>query len=149
VIQRDALLHYAHFLCIFLLASLLAGEFLLVRRNLSAAMIRQIQVVDRFYGIAAGLVILTGLSLLLFGLKGAQFYLHNPVFWMKMALFVIVALLSIPPTIIFLKWNARAGADGSLILGEAEFGRIRRFLVAEIGVFAFIPLCAALMANGL
>jgi putative membrane protein len=149
VIERDALLHYAHFLCIFLLASLLTGELFLFRRTLPAAMVRQLQLIDRWFGVVAGLVIVTGVSLLLFGLKGPGFYLRNPVFWTKMALFVTVALLSILPTISFLRWNARKEADGSVSLADGEFSRIRSFLWAEALVFIFIPLCAALMANGL
>jgi uncharacterized membrane protein len=38
-------------------------------------MLRQLQLVDRFYGIAAGLVIVTGIALVLYGLKGPTFYL--------------------------------------------------------------------------
>jgi putative membrane protein len=147
--ERDALLHYAHFLCIFSLASLLAGELFLFRKVFPAGMLRQLQMVDRFYGVVAGLVIVTGVTLLLFGLKGAAFYLHNPVFWIKMALFVVVALLSIPGTIAYLQWSGRESADGSVILSDKEYGRIRGLLWAQVGVFAFIPLCAALMANGL
>jgi putative membrane protein len=149
VIERDALLHYAHFLCIFLLAALLAGELFLYRKRLPAAIVHQLQIVDRCYGIAAALVIVSGLLLLFFGLKGAAFYLHNPVFWTKMGLFVTLAVLSILPTIAFVKWNSRKTADGSVFLEDEEFGRIRGFLWAEVVVFAFIPLCAALMANGL
>jgi putative membrane protein len=149
VVARDALLHYAHFLCIFLLASLLTGEVLLFRKTLSAGMLRQLQIVDRWYGIAAGLVIVTGLSLMLFDLKGPAFYTHNPVFWVKMALFVTVALLSIVPTVAYLRWNAQEAVDGTIVLQDSEFVRIRSFLWAEVCFFAFIPLCAALMANGL
>ena len=149
MVARDALLHYAHFACIFLLASLLTGELILFRKTLPAGMVRQLQIVDRWYGILAGLVILTGLSLLFFGLKGPAFYTHNPVFWTKMALFVTVAVLSIVPTVGYAKWNGRTAADGSITLQDTEFGRIRGFLWAQVCVFALIPLCAALMANGL
>jgi putative membrane protein len=149
MIQRDALLHYTHFLCIFLLASLLAGEVVLLRKRLPGAMLRQLQMLDRWYGISAGLVIITGLLLVFFGLKGAAYYAHNPVFWTKMGLFVVVALLSIFPTLAYLSWESRRTADGSVVLEDAEFGRIRGFLWGQVAVFAFIPLCAALMANGL
>ncbi|MGB8908745.1 MAG: DUF2214 family protein [Candidatus Cybelea sp.] len=149
MIERDALLHYAHFLCIFTLAALLTGELLLFRRSLPAAMLRQLQLVDRFYGITAGLVIITGVALVLYGLKGPAFYLHNAIFWTKMALFVTVALLSIPPTVAYLRWNSRKSVDGTVTLEDGEFGRVRGLLWAQVAVFAFIPLCAALMANGL
>jgi putative membrane protein len=147
-IVRDALLHFAHFICIFALATLLVGELFLLSRELSRGAVVRLQTIDRWYGIVAGLVIVTGLSLLFFGAKGEAFYIHNPVFWTKMALFVSVALLSIAPTIAFLRWNGRTAPDGSLRLEEAEYRRLRLFLWAQVGLFAFIPLCAALMANG-
>lgn len=149
MLTRDALLAYAHFVCIFALASLLVGELIILRKTLPADVFRRLQLIDRWYGITAGLVIVSGLARLFLGIKGAAFYTHNHVFWTKMALFVIVALLSIPPTIAYIRWNARRAADGSVVLGHAEFRRLRRFLWLQVGVFALIPLCAAFMARGL
>jgi putative membrane protein len=149
ILVRDALLHFAHFLCIFLLASLLAGEAFLLKKSLSGQRVAQLQGVDRYYGIAAGFVIITGLLLVFFGAKGPAYYAHNAIFWMKMALFASVALISIVPTVAFLRWNQRRAADGSIVLEDGEYGRLRTLLWAEIGLFVFIPLCAALMANGI
>ena len=149
MLTRDALLAYAHFIAIFSLASLLAGELFLLRKSLPATYVRTIQILDRWYGGTAGLVIVTGLCRLFFGFKGAEFYAHNPVFWMKMALFGVVALLSIPPTLAYIKWNARTLPDGSLTLDDGEFSRLRTLLWAQVGIFLFIPLCATFMARGL
>lgn len=149
MIERDALLHYAHFLCIFALASLLAGELFLFRKIFPPGMLHQLQIVDRFYGIVSGLVIASGVLLVFFGLKGAAFYLHNPVFWIKMALFVTLGLLSIPGTAAYLQWSRREQPDGSVALSDAEYSRVRGFLWTQVAVLAFIPLFAALMANGL
>jgi putative membrane protein len=149
IVLRDALLHFVHFVCIFLLASLLAGEAFLLKKSMSRDGIAQLQGIDRYYGILAGLVIITGLLLMFFGEKGAAYYAHNAIFWMKMALFVSVALLSIAPTVAFLRWNQRRAADGSIVLGDGEYGRLRALLWAQIGLFLLIPLCAALMANGI
>ena len=149
MLTRDALLAYIHFICIFTLASLLAGELVILRKTLPADLLRRLQGLDRWYGITAGLVIASGVARLFLGLKGASFYTHNPVFWTKMGLFVAVALLSIAPTIAYVRWNARRSADGSIVLDDAEFTRIRRFLWLQVGLFAFIPLCAVFMARGL
>jgi putative membrane protein len=149
IIARDALLHFAHFICIFLLACLLAGEAFMLKKSLSREGVAQLQGIDRYYGIVAGLVIVTGLLLVFFGTKGPAYYAHNAIFWMKMALFVSVALISIVPTVAFLRWNQRRTADGSIILDDSEYRRLRALLWAQIGLFVFIPLCAALMANGI
>lgn len=148
MLVRDALLAYAHFISIFLLASLLIGELIVFRKNLAADLVRRLQIIDRWYGISAGLVIITGLSRVFLGLKGSGFYAHNPIFWTKMGLFVAVALLSIPPTIAYIKWDGRKAPDGSIVVDDAEFGNLRRFQWAQVVVFVFIPLCATLMARG-
>ena len=69
-------------------------------------MARRLQRIDLFFGIAAVVVIVTGIARVVFGLKGADFYLHNPIFWTKMGLFLLVGLLSIAPTVHYLRWNA-------------------------------------------
>ncbi|HEY2475964.1 MAG TPA: DUF2214 family protein [Candidatus Cybelea sp.] len=145
---RDALLHFAHFVCIFLLVSFLAGEAFLLKKSLSRQGVAQLQLLDRWYGIVAGLVIITGLALVFFGAKGSAYYAHSSVFWVKMALFVGVALVSILPTVAYLGWNKRTATDGSILLVDGEYSRLRALLWIQIGLVALIPLCAALMANG-
>lgn len=149
MLLRDALLAYAHFLCIFTLAALLVAELVILRPTLPADLARRMRLVDRWYGIVAGLVIVTGLGRFYLGLKGPQFYSSNPVFWTKMGLFVLVALLSIAPTVAYIRWSRRATADGSIVLEAPELRQLRGFLWAQVIVFLFIPLCAALMARGI
>jgi len=110
---RDALLLFVHLLCIITLATLLVGELIILRKSLPSAMVLRMQLIDGWYGIVAALVIITGLSLLFFSSKGVLFFTRNPVFWLKMALFVTIAILSIPPTITYLRWNKRRPMDRS------------------------------------
>jgi putative membrane protein len=150
MLLRDALLAYAHFLAILFLTAVLCAELVLYRKELAAPVARQLQRIDLCFGIAAIVVIATGVARVVFGLKGAEFYLHNPIFWTKMGLFLLVGLLSIPPTVHYLRWNAGLAAGADAIREEPRtYGRIRSLLVAEIVVLAFIPLCAALMSRGL
>lgn len=149
ILARDSLLHFVHFAFIFTLASLLACEIALFAQSMAQQTFNRLRAVDRWYGITAGLVILSGVSLLMFGVKPATFFAHNPVFWTKMVLFVCVALLSIPMTMRLLKITDGTGLDGAVTFDDGEFRRLRSFLVAQVAVFIFIPLCAALMANGI
>jgi putative membrane protein len=147
-VTGDALLAYAHFLTIFALASVLFAELVLLRPSLPADIYRRLRLIDRWYGIVAVLVIVTGLARLNFGVKGAGFYTHNPIFWTKMGLFAAVGLLSIAPTIAYLRWQARTAPDGSLALEAIEYLRVRTWILAELVLFLLIPLCAVLMARG-
>jgi len=148
MLTRDALLAYAHFACIFTLASLLACEVVLLRSTPAGDVLRRLQGVDRWYGIVAGLVIASGLARLFLGPKGTAFFVHNPVFWTKMGLFAAVALISIAPTIAFIRWG-REGPNGSVVVQPAEIGRVRGLLWLQVGLFALIPLCATFMARGI
>lgn len=145
---REAVLAYAHFLAIFGLASVLVAELLLFRQTMAGPIYRRLQMVDRWYGIAAVLVIVTGLARLFLGLKGAHYYSDNPIFWTKMGLFAAVGLLSVPPTIAYIRWRRRADPDGSLALESGEYTKIRNFMWLQTGIFVFIPLCATFMARG-
>jgi len=149
ILTRDALLHFVHFVCIFSLASLLACEVALFAPTISRRMLNRLRVIDRWYGIFAGLVIISGISLLSFGFKPASFFTHNPVFWTKMTLFVCVALLSIPMTVKLIRIPDGTGLDDAVTFDAGEFRRLQMFLYAEVAVLVFIPLCAALMANGI
>lgn len=149
MLTRDALLAWAHFITIFALVSVVVGEALLLRRTLPAHLASRIAIVDRWYGIIAILVVASGLARLNLGVKGAAFYTHNPVFWTKMGLFAAAGLLSIAPTIAYIRWRSQAEPDGSIVLAEGEFKRLRAFLYAQIALLVVIPLCAALMARGL
>ena len=58
---------------------------------------------DRKFGIQAGVVLVTGALRVAFGAKGASFYMHNPVFHLKIGLFVLawtaVRYVSVPAAV--------------------------------------------------
>jgi putative membrane protein len=147
--MKDALLAYAHYLAIFALVATLAAELILFRPTMPPALFRRLQIVDRWYGISAGLVVASGLGRLFWGAQGQAFLTHNPVFWTKMALFVLVALLSIAPTVFFVRSRSHAAAVDSISFGAETFSRMRTFIRAQVLLLLLIPLCASLMARGL
>ena len=116
----------------------------MVRPGLSGVELRRLGAVDAAYGALAGAVIVFGVSRVLFGANDADFYTENPVFWMKMAAFATVGLLSIAPTSRYRRW--RLAADGP---SDAEVATARRFIALQLCAFAFIPVFAALMARGI
>ncbi|MBM3344884.1 MAG: DUF2214 family protein [Betaproteobacteria bacterium] len=145
----DALLAYLHFTAILILASALGAEALLLRAQAGAATIRSLARADILYGISSGVVIATGLLRLYFGIKGSVFYTANPVFWAKMALFVVVGLISIPPTLKFIRWRRRLAADAAFLPAAGELAAVRRIVFIELHLLALVPLAAVFMARGL
>jgi len=146
--MTDLILAIAHHLCVFALAGLLIAEVALLRPNLSPERIRQLGAIDTAYGVMAMLIIIIGILRVIFGDKGADYYIHNWAFWLKMAAFLLVGLLSAPPTIAIIGWRRKLAADPDFSPGAATIARLRRFYVGEIIAIAFIPAFAAAMARG-
>lgn len=144
----EALGAWIHFLAIFLAVACLAAEIAIYRPEMTAAAVQRLRRVDAGYGLAAVAIIATGFLRVFFFGKGADYYAHNHVFWTKMALFVIVALISVLPTIHFPR-AARSAVDGIVRIDAVTFGRNRTLLLVEAGLFALIPLMATLMARGI
>jgi putative membrane protein len=146
--SADLVLAVLHHLGIFTVAGIIAAEWALVRSEMSSARIRQLSTIDMLYGLAAGLVLLVGFARVFFGLKGAEFYLQNPVFWAKIGAFVVVGVLSIPPTLLFITWRNKAKGDPSFLPSTEEIASVRRYVKMEAHVFVLIPILAAAMARG-
>ena len=108
---KEVILAYAHFAAIFTLLWFLAKEWTLLRMGADKLDTTALAKADAWFGIAAGLVLITGICRVTLGAKPASFYLHNPVFHTKVGLFVLVGLISIWPTIVFIRWRKARDAD--------------------------------------
>ena len=144
----DLHLAIAHHLLFLLLAGVLAFEIGVVRSNMDREDILRGARVDIWYGVLAGAIILVGFSRAIFAAKGWAYYSVNLFFWAKLGTFAVVGLLSIVPTLEFIRW--RKAASGNLAFSPAPHGicKVRRVLVAEAMLFALIPAFAAAMARG-
>jgi putative membrane protein len=145
----DAILAYLHFVAIFTLFALLVSELVLVRGPLDARWVPLLSKLDLGFGISALLVIATGILRMVLGAKGPNFYMSAWPFYVKIALFVVVGLISIYPTLDFLKWRKALKADASWKVPEADRRRVKRMIMMEVHLAAFIPLFAVIMARGL
>jgi putative membrane protein len=145
--MTDLLLAIAHHFLIFSLVGILAAELSLCRPGVSGGALTRLAKVDGSYGIVASLIIVVGICRVIYGVKGAQYYLHNPWFWGKMGAIVIVALLSIFPTIAILRWRKAAGVEPGFIPPERAIARVRSYLMGELGFLAIVIICAATMAR--
>jgi putative membrane protein len=147
-LSADLILAILHHLGVFTIAGIIAAEWALVRPDMTLAKIRQVSTIDTLYGIAAGLVLLIGFARVFFGLKGAEFYLQNPVFWAKIGAFIVVGIVSVAPTLLFITWRNKAKIDPSFVPSPDEVASVRRYVKIEAHVFVLIPILAAAMARG-
>jgi putative membrane protein len=145
----EVLVVYLHFAAMILIAVFLAIECLICAPGLAQERVKLLARIDLLYMIAAVLALATGVTRLVWFGKGAGFYLHNPVFYIKLALFVAIGLISVPPTLQYLRWMRMLKTGTGVAAADFEVLRARRYVLAELVLFAFIPLLAVLMARGI
>lgn len=138
----NVLFAFLHHLAAFTLVSAIAVEFVLMRGEIDARTVRRLGIADMVMGISAGVLVTVGLLRVFYFEKGASFYWHNVSFIAKFALFLVVALLSIYPTVKFIAW--RKGT-----VDPASAATVRRILHWELAGVVLILLFAALMARGI
>lgn len=95
------------------------------------------------YGVLAAAVVSVGFFRAIFAAKGWTYYAHNAFFWAKIASFATLGLLSVPPTLTFIRWRKLGAAPNDTAIAVA-----RRYLYIELMLFALLPIFAALMARG-
>ena len=144
----ESLLQYAHILAILTLVVFLTSEAALCRPEwMRPEIVERLAMVDRIYGIAALAVLATGVLRIYLGVKGQDWYWSNWLLHTKITLFVLVALLSIKPTIRFARWKRDLRANGTLPPAE-EVRAVRKLVMVQAHIIPFIPLAAAFLARG-
>lgn len=143
-----SLFAFIHHLAAFALFAALAVEYVLVKGELTAGSAGRILRADMIYGISAGILLAAGLVRVFHTEKGADYYFHSGPFLAKLALFVLVGLLSIYPTVKFLPWRAELKAGRVPGSDAAVLRRIKMAIHAEMAGVAIIILCAVLTARG-
>jgi putative membrane protein len=119
----------------------------LTERPLTLRDVRRALIADSWWGIAALLWLATGLWRVFGSMeKPTNYYAHNSVFAIKMALFVLVLALEIRPMITLIKWR-RSARDGWLP-DEKSATRIKTISFIEAAILVLMVLAATAMARG-
>jgi len=143
----DLLLASLHHLLVFALIAMLVTESVLLRGTITGAVLQRLARLDAGYGMTAGLLLAVGLLRVFYGIKGYDFYLHNPWFHAKLGCYVLVGLLSILPTIRFMRWRKALAANPSFVPEAGEIASMSRIVRFELVLVAAILVFAAMMAR--
>ena len=144
----EALLSYAHILAILTMTVFLASEAALCRTEwLNAAVVERLAKIDMVYGASVIAVLLTGAARVIWGAKGMGWYLTNPLLHVKFTLFIVMGLLSIGPTLAYLRWRRALRADGTLP-DALQVRNTRRLVMVQAHILPLVPLAAVFMARG-
>ena len=141
--MTEIIVRYLHFTGIMCVMASLVAEHLLVSREASPKQLQRLSVINTIYGISIALVFLTGfLTWFAVGLKPTEYYTANWLFHIKVTLFVIVALLSVHPTMFLMK-NKHSQED-TIQIPKSIIMVIR----LELLLMLVLPLLAVLMTRG-
>ena len=144
----NALFAFLHFLAVFGIFATIFLQWQTMSTAPTRAEALRIQRCDRWYGMFAMTLVVVGLLRVYYFEKGSAFYFANPFFNAKMVLFVLVGLISIYPTVRFIKWRAQTRQGAAPVVSADEHRRIMWVLRAELVLLLFAAICASLMARG-
>ncbi|QAY85323.1 DUF2214 family protein [Pseudomonas arsenicoxydans] len=108
---------------------------------------RSVLMADNLWGIAAVVLLISG-GMRAFGgyEKGTDYYLHQPLFHLKMTFFVVILLLEIAPMIALIKWRVALSRGATVDTGRAKlFARISH---VEALLVLLMVVAATGMARG-
>ncbi|WP_449440964.1 DUF2214 family protein [Pseudomonas migulae] len=108
---------------------------------------RNVLIADNLWGISAVLLLVTGGMRAFAGYeKGADYYLHQPLFHLKMTLFVLILLLEVAPMVTLIKWRIAQARGAAINTGRAAlFARISHI---EALLVLLMVVAATGMARG-
>jgi len=140
----ELFLRYLHFISIFVIVGTLVSEFVFVKPTLKREDIKYLSQIDGVYGLAALSLVTAGLTLWLGGFgKPSEFYSYNWIFLTKLGCFSAIGILSIYPTVFFLR-QRKGNPTEVVTVPNAIFWCIR----LELILLVIIPLLAGLMSRG-
>lgn len=139
---------FLHHLAVLIVFACLFHQHLAVKPDINLQSARRLQRIDMVYGISAVVLLIAGAARVAWFEKGAAYYLDNWPFFIKVALFIAVGLISIYPTTVFLKWRRYTRIDRPPPFSEPEARRLAMAIRAELLLFVLIIPPAVLMAKG-
>ncbi len=140
----EILFRYLHFISLFALVASVVGEHLLLKPQMTRGEIKRMAIIDGIYGLAAILAVGAGLTLW-FGVgKPEEVYTQNWIFHTKVGLAILMGLLSIYPTVFFIR--QRKGDAAELVTIPSA---IKWTIRMELLIIFTIPLLATMMARGI
>ncbi|WP_427156887.1 DUF2214 family protein [Aliinostoc sp. HNIBRCY26] len=146
---ESAITAYLHYLGFMLAFGALVVESQNLKKDISLKEAWRVVIADAIYGLSAVTILITGILRVIYFGKGSDYYLSNPVFYIKVSLFILVSLLSLYPTFSFLSWIKNLLDNQPPKTELPQLQRLTWLIRGELVGFALIPLLAAVLARGI
>lgn len=145
----EATLAYLHLMAIFTWVVFIASTTALAREDwFNAATLTRLALVDRIAAVGAIAVLLTGLARTYWGIKGPDWYLAQPLWWGKLALWFVMAVVGFTASRRIQAWRRTLAAGGGLP-PLPEVVAMRRRVFAASHLIVVIPALAVCLARGI
>ncbi|MEX0960612.1 MAG: DUF2214 family protein [Burkholderiales bacterium] len=138
---------YVHMLSVIAVGALLFAELSVFFSAVDMYAVRRLANLHIALVAAGAVALITGILGVVWA-ESPGFYLRNPNFWIKVALFVAIGLIAVPPTRHLLDWRRELAGEGNAPHPD-DVVHVRRYVVAEAVLFVLIPLAAAIAARGI
>ena len=148
-VSASALVAYVHYLGIIICFGALMFERIMLKINLSKNETISIIIADLVYGIAGLAILITGILRVKYYGQGGEFYTGNPIFWVKVSLYIVIGLISLYPTTTYILWAIPLSRNNLPIISENLVKRFRLIITTELVGFLVIPFFATLMSRGI
>ncbi len=146
--MRELILAYVHYISLFAAFSLLVTELVVLQLHPQPGRWRYLSRLDIGYFVAAIGVLATGLGRVFLGLKPPLYYWHDTYFHALWITYLFIGLLSIVPTVSFIRWAKAERAEPGYMPPAPALRHARGHVILETLLFSVAPLFAILMARG-
>ena len=144
----EALLAYAHIMAFLMLATFLTSETALCRPDwINPAVVRRLGWVNLLSLVSGGLVLVSGLARIAWGVKGSAWYWAQPLLHAKITLWAVMLVLSFLAGRRYRAWRRALDAGGALPDAQALKGT-RRLVMWTAHLMVLVPLLAVFLARG-
>jgi putative membrane protein len=139
---------FIHHAAAFLMVAALMVELVVLKSELTVTSARSVLRMDMVYGMAALVLLVVGFVRVFHTEKGSAYYFDSGAFLLKLTLFIVVALLSIAPTIRFMSWRKALREERVPDVDTDARRKVRMLIHVELTLLFIIMLMAVMMARG-
>ena len=144
----EAVLAALHLVAILTFVVFLSSQAALCRMEwMNAAVVERLARLNVIYGVAGALMIASGVARVLWGIKGASWYLSQPLFHIKITIILVMILLSFWPSLVFRRWRHALRSTGALPAAQ-EVAKVRRLVMIQSHVLPVVAVIAVFWARG-
>src|ERR1700743_946608 len=129
---------FLHHVAAFTVVGALVAEVVVFKPPLTVAQARRLQRTDSIFGLSATVLLIVGLLRVFFFEKGAGYYFADAFFLTKLAAFIVAAIISIYPTVLFLSWSKALKEGVAPDISADKIRRARMCLMWELTAIVII-----------